>query len=86
LLQTLLPSELSKYSSKQHVGLVMGLCDSIKSFSGVLAPTFSGFIFEAYGMTAPSYASAVLTALALLIYCVAPADAPAEALAAKKSN
>jgi hypothetical protein len=53
------------------MGLVMGICDSVKSFSGVLAPLFSGFIFENYGMAAPSYASAALTATALIVYSAA---------------
>jgi predicted MFS family arabinose efflux permease len=60
IMQTAIPSFISKRTSKKEQGAMLGITQSTASIARVPGPLLGGFIFEYIGLAAPFFLSAAL--------------------------
>ncbi|MFA7228474.1 MAG: MFS transporter [Melioribacteraceae bacterium] len=61
ILQPIIPSMISKYSSENQQGAVLGFSQSISAFARVLGPLWGGFAYDAFGYQYPFLTGAFFT-------------------------
>ena len=69
LIQTAVPSFISKRTPADEQGGFLGAAQSIMSIARIPGPLVAGFLFEVLGLSAPFYLSAGLLALAFVFGC-----------------
>jgi len=67
--QTIIPSFLSKRTSNEEQGEILGITQSISSIARIPGPLISGFFFELFGLTAPFFLSSLLLIIAFILSC-----------------
>ncbi len=65
VLNTVIPSTISKAVPREEVGGMLGISSSLEAVSRVIAPTVGGFLLQSLGIWAPGVFSAVLMAWAV---------------------
>lgn len=67
ILQPVIVSMISKYSSEKEQGAVLGFNQSIASFARVLGPLWGGFSFDFFGYQFPFLTGAAFTLISFLL-------------------
>jgi predicted MFS family arabinose efflux permease len=62
-----LSSMVSKLSSAEDQGGILGLASSLASLGRVVGPVWGGYLYDAYGMTTPYLSAAALMFVAFLV-------------------
>lgn len=69
MMQTIIPSFISKRTSLEEQGNMLGIVQSVASIARIPGPLLAGLIFEVFGLAFPFYFSAILLTLAFAIGC-----------------
>jgi DHA1 family tetracycline resistance protein-like MFS transporter len=68
MLNTVLPSALTKAIEAQEVGGILGLSTSIESFTRVIAPLLGGYMLENVSFWAPGTFGALILVIAIVYF------------------
>ena len=52
----------------EHTGFLLGMSESAQALAGVASPAFAGFLYEAYGSSAPCLAASMCCVLAAIVF------------------
>ena len=52
----------------EHTGFLLGMSESAQALAGVASPAFAGFLYEAYGSSAPCLAASLCCVLAAIVF------------------
>ncbi|UCE95742.1 MAG: hypothetical protein JSV51_08550, partial [Candidatus Bathyarchaeota archaeon] len=67
MMRTIVPSFISKKTSPEEQGGMLGVTQSISTIAMVPGPIVGGFVFEFAGLTAPFFLSAAILLVAFLL-------------------
>jgi MFS family permease len=69
MMQTIIPSFISKRTNMDEQGNMLGVVQSVASIARIPGPLLAGLIFELWGLAFPFYFSAILLSMAFVIGC-----------------
>jgi len=61
-------SLLADAAGPEHTGFLLGMSESAQALAGVASPAFAGFLYEAYGSSAPCLAASMCCVLAAIVF------------------